>query len=263
MSDTHFNSDFDNTHNHANHHTDNHFGANTMPYHDVLRLQALKKSYNIGQPNEIEVLHGIDLCINNHDFAALIGPSGSGKSTLLNILGLLDQPTSGELYLLGNPTSGMDDARRTALRGSSIGFVFQFHHLIQAFTALDNILMPLMLTHGRPNKYVIQKAHDLLAAVGLEKFAHTKPNQLSGGQQQRVAIARALITDPALLLADEPTGNLDTVTAAEVFELFRKVNRERDCAVLLVTHDPRLSAACDRTINLVDGCIESDTLSVL
>lgn len=235
--------------------------ASVALYQEVLRLEALKKSYNIGQPNEIEVLHGIDLCIHNNDFAALIGPSGSGKSTLLNILGLLDQPSSGELYLLGQPTSNMDDSGRTALRGNSIGFVFQFHHLIQAFSALDNILMPLMLTRGRPDKDAIQKAHDLLAAVGLERFAHTKPNQLSGGQQQRVAIARALVTEPALLLADEPTGNLDTVTAGEIFELFRQVNRERECAVLLVTHDPRLSAACDRTINLVDGRIESDTLN--
>ena len=226
---------------------------------EVLRLEALRKSYNIAQPNEVEVLHGIDLCIERHDFAALFGPSGSGKSTLLNILGLLDKPSSGELYLLGQATSSMDDAGRTALRGNSIGFVFQFHHLIQAFTALDNVLMPLMLTRGKPDKFAIQQARELLAAVGLEKFANRKPNELSGGQQQRVAIARALITEPALLLADEPTGNLDTQTAAEVFELFHKVNRERDCAVLLVTHDPRLSANCDRTINLVDGRIESDS----
>ena len=226
---------------------------------EVLRLEALRKSYNIAQSNEVEVLHGIDLCIERHDFAALIGPSGSGKSTLLNILGLLDKPSSGELYLLGQATSSMDDAGRTALRGNSIGFVFQFHHLIQAFTALDNVLMPLMLTRGKPDKFAIQQARELLAAVGLEKFANRKPNELSGGQQQRVAIARALITEPALLLADEPTGNLDTQTAAEVFELFHKVNRERDCAVLLVTHDPRLSANCYRTINLVDGRIESDS----
>ncbi len=205
------------------------------PSQEVLRLEALRKSYNIGQPNEIEVLHGIDLCIERQDFAALIGPSGSGKSTLLNILGLLDQPSSGELYLLGQPTSAMDDRGRTALRGNSIGFVFQFHHLIQAFTALDNILMPLMMTRGKPGQQGLQRARDLLAAVGLEKFADRKPNELSGGQQQRIAIARALITEPALLLADEPTGNLDTQTAADMFELFRKVHRERDCAVLLVT----------------------------
>ncbi|OTG61662.1 ABC transporter ATP-binding protein [Acinetobacter sp. ANC 3903] len=228
-------------------------------FYEVLRLEALRKSYNIGQPNEVEVLHGIDLCIERQDFAALIGPSGSGKSTLLNILGLLDQPSSGELYLLGQPTSKMDDTERTALRGNSIGFVFQFHHLIQAFTALQNILMPLMLAHGKPDKQATESACELLAAVGLEKFADHKPNELSGGQQQRVAIARALITNPALLLADEPTGNLDTQTAESMFALFRKVHEERDCAVLLVTHDPRLSATCDRTINLVDGLIQSDT----
>ncbi|WP_407408822.1 ABC transporter ATP-binding protein [Acinetobacter sp.] len=228
---------------------------------EVLRLEQLKKSYNIGQPNEIEVLHGIDFTIQRHDFAALIGPSGSGKSTLLNILGLLDQPTSGEIYLLGQPTSQMDDQERTRLRGQSIGFVFQFHHLIQAFSVLENVLMPLMLVHGRPNQQAIERAHYLLEAVGLKDFAKRKASQLSGGQQQRVAIARGLITQPALLLADEPTGNLDSQTASEVFELFREVNAQHECAVLLVTHDPRLSATCDRTINLVDGRIESDTLT--
>ena len=227
---------------------------------EVIRLQALRKSYNVGLPNETEVLHGIDLRIGRSDFAALIGPSGSGKSTLLNLIGLLDKPSSGELYVLGQATRGMDDAGRTALRGNSIGFVFQFHHLIQAFTAIDNVLMPLMLAQGKPDQAALQKARELLAAVGLEKFANSKPNQLSGGQQQRVAIARALITEPALLLADEPTGNLDTRTASEVFELFRRFNRERGCAVLLVTHDPRLSSTCDRTIDLVDGRIVSDTL---
>ncbi len=227
----------------------------------VLKLEALRKSYNIGLPNEAEILHGINLGIGRRDFAALIGPSGSGKSTLLNIIGLLDQPSAGELYLLGQATSKMDDDARTALRGSEIGFVFQFHHLIQAFTALDNILMPLMLKQGKPDKPSLERARGLLAAVGLEKFAETPPNQLSGGQQQRVAIARALVTEPALLLADEPTGNLDTHTAAEIFELFRKFNLEFGCAVLLVTHDPRLSTACDRTINLVDGQIVADGMN--
>jgi lipoprotein-releasing system ATP-binding protein len=227
---------------------------------EVLRLEALRKSYNVGLPNETEVLHGIDLQIGRRDFAALVGPSGSGKSTLLNLIGLLDTPSSGELYLLGKATRAMDDAGRTALRGTSIGFVFQFHHLIQAFNALDNVLMPLMLAQGRPDKAARQQARELLAAVGLEKFADSRPNQLSGGQQQRVAIARALITEPALLLADEPTGNLDTRTATEVFELFRRFNRERGCAVLLVTHDPRLSSTCDRTIDLVDGRIVSDVV---
>ncbi|MDO8693108.1 MAG: ABC transporter ATP-binding protein [Sheuella sp.] len=221
----------------------------------VLSLESLSKSYNIGAPNEVEVLHEINMSVGKKDFSALIGPSGSGKSTLLNIIGLLDQPTSGELYLLGQPTSKMDDEARTALRGNSIGFVFQFHHLIQAFSAIENVLMPLMVTKGKPTKEMLDRARGLLVEVGLEKHLDKKPDSLSGGQQQRVAIARALITRPALLLADEPTGNLDTKTAADIFDLFRKFNQQFDCAVLIVTHDPRLSATCDRTINLVDGRI--------
>jgi lipoprotein-releasing system ATP-binding protein len=225
---------------------------------EVLRLAALKKSYNVGSPTEVEVLHGLDLTLRRRDFAALIGPSGSGKSTLLNLLGLLDTPTSGELYLLGRAVSEMDDEQRTALRAEALGFVFQFHHLMPGFTALENVLMPLMVQQGRPGAGLIERARLLLREVGLEQFATRKPGELSGGQQQRVAIARALIARPALLLADEPTGNLDTKTAADVFELFRRFNREFGCAVLVVTHDPRLSQVCDRTIELVDGIIVSD-----
>ncbi len=224
----------------------------------MLCLQAIRKSYNVGQTTETEVLHGIDMQVGCKEFVSLIGPSGSGKSTLLNLIGLLDTLTSGELFLLGQPTRHMDDASRTALRGSSIGFVFQFHHLIQAFTALENVLMPLMLANGKPDKDSVDRARSLLVEVGLEKFVERKPNQLSGGQQQRVAIARALVTRPALLLADEPTGNLDTRTAADVFSLFRRFNEEFDCAVLLVTHDVALSGACDRQVNLVDGTIAED-----
>jgi lipoprotein-releasing system ATP-binding protein len=228
------------------------------PTQEVLRLQGLRKSYNVGMPTEVEVLHGIDLAIARRDFAALIGASGSGKSTLLNVIGLLDAPTSGELYLLGEPTRSMDDARRTALRGNAIGFVFQFHHLIQAFTALENVMMPLLVAHGKPTPETIERARELLKEVGLESLEDRKPDQLSGGQQQRVAVARALVTRPALLLADEPTGNLDSHSASEVFALFRRFNEKFGCAVLLVTHDPRLSEACDRTLTLQDGCIVSD-----
>lgn len=227
---------------------------------EIMRLEALRKSYNEGQPNEVEVLHGIDLCLHEGDFAALVGPSGSGKSTLLNIMGLLDQPSSGELYLLGQATSAMDDQQRTTLRGQALGFVFQFHHLIPAFSALDNVLLPMMLDRGKPSAAERDHARGLLAAVGLEKFTERRPNQLSGGQQQRVAIARALVNAPALLLADEPTGNLDSQSAADVFQLFRKVQTEHRCAVLIVTHDLRLSAACDRTIQLVDGQIVGSQL---
>jgi lipoprotein-releasing system ATP-binding protein len=226
---------------------------------EVLRLTGLRKSYGVGTAVATEVLHGIDLVLAQDDFAALIGPSGSGKSTLLNLLGLLDTPTDGELHLLGQATSAMDDDARTALRANAIGFVFQFHHLLPAFTAIENVLLPRMLRHGRPQAADVAQATRLLADVGLARFADRKPSELSGGQQQRVAIARALVTRPKLLLADEPTGNLDTATAADVFTLFRRINREYGCAVLVVTHDPRLSGTCDRTIELVDGRIVGDT----
>jgi len=225
---------------------------------EVLRIEDLRKSYNVGKPTETEVLHGLNLCLQRNDFAALVGASGSGKSTLLNLIGLLDRPTSGEIFLLNEPTRNMDDARRTALRGDAIGFVFQFHHLIQAFTVLENVLMPLMVRRGKPTHEQTEYALSLLEQVGLTKMGHRKPDQLSGGQQQRVAVARALINRPALLLADEPTGNLDSKSAAEVFKLFREFNRDFGCAVLLVTHDPRISEQCDRTITLLDGHIESD-----
>lgn len=228
----------------------------------VVLLQGLRKSYNLGRPNETEVLHGIDLQVEAGEFVALVGPSGSGKSTLLNMLGLLDEPTAGELFIKGQATRLLDDTGRTTLRGQALGFVFQFHHLIQAFTALENVLMPWMVTHGKPDATVREQARVLLAEVGLAEFTDKKPGDLSGGQQQRVAIARALMTRPAVLLADEPTGNLDTRTAESIFALLRRFNREFGCAVLIVTHDPRLSAVCDRTITLVDGRIVSDERSV-
>jgi len=227
----------------------------SKPIREIMRLDGIRKSYNLGKPNEVEVLHGIDLTLDDDDFVALVGPSGSGKSTLLNVMGLLDTPTSGELSVLGQATSQMTDQQRTELRSQALGFVFQFHHLISAFSALDNVLIPLMLRSGKPNKQARDHARELLVAVGLEQHLQKKPSELSGGQQQRVAIARALATDPALILADEPTGNLDTQSAEEVFALFRKIQAERHCAVLLVTHDNDLSAKCDRTLNLVDGRI--------
>lgn len=225
---------------------------------EVLRLQGLRKSYNVGTPLEAEILHGLDLQLRRGELAALVGPSGSGKSTLLNVIGLLDALTAGELFMLGAPTSKMDDEARTHLRNATIGFVFQFHHLITAFSVLENVLMPLTIRGGKVSPAQVDRARGLLRDVGLERFADKKPNAISGGQQQRVAIARALVTEPALLLADEPTGNLDTHTAGDVFELFRRFNREIGCAVLVVTHDPRLSASCERTISLVDGNIVSD-----
>ncbi len=238
--------------------------AGVVPDHDqqqeVLRLAGVKKSYNVGLPTEVEVLHGLDLRLQRSDFTALVGTSGSGKSTLLNLIGLLDTPTHGDIHLLGEGTRAMDDLRRTAIRRSAIGFVFQFHHLIQAFTALENVLMPLMVASGKPTQAQRDIGLGLLRDVGLEGLGERKPDQLSGGQQQRVAVARALVNRPALLLADEPTGNLDSKSAEDVFALFRTFNCEFGCAVLLVTHDSRLSSQCDRTVTLVDGWITGDTV---
>ena len=225
----------------------------------ILRLEGIRKSYGIGTPVETEVLHGIDLVLEAGEFAALIGPSGSGKSTLLNIIGLLERPSSGRLFIQGRETGALADSGLTALRGRSIGFVFQFHHLIPAFNALENVLMPRLIDQGRRTPDMDREARALLDAVGLAAAADKKPSELSGGMQQRVAIARALSMNAPLVLADEPTGNLDTHTADEVFELLRRFNREQHTALLLVTHDPRLAARCDRRIELVDGSIVSDT----
>jgi len=206
----------------------------------------------------VEVLHGVNMRVLGGELTALIGPSGSGKSTLLNLLGLLDRPSSGTIRIDGVSTSEMDDAARTRLRGEKIGFVFQFHHLLPAFTALENVYLPAMAKRGRKNREMEARAESLLAEVNLAEFAHRKANELSGGQQQRTAIARALIMDPPLLLADEPTGNLDTTTSDRVFELFRKILLERGNAALLVTHDPRLAERADRILTLVDGRIVDD-----
>jgi lipoprotein-releasing system ATP-binding protein len=224
----------------------------------VLRLDGVRKRYNVGLPSEIEVLHGLGFELRRGEFAALIGPSGSGKTTLLNLLGQLDSPTEGEIELLGQPTRTLDDDTRTRLRGEAIGFVFQFHHLLPAFTALENVMMPRLAREGRPTPALVAEAKELLDAVGLGALADRTPMALSGGQQQRVAIVRALMARPALLLADEPTGNLDTQTADEVFALLRRLHAERGFAVLVVTHDPRLADRCDRVIELVDGRIVSD-----
>jgi len=220
----------------------------------VLVLEGVVKTYGEGE-RALEVLHGIDLEVRAGELACLIGPSGSGKSTLLNLLGLLDRPTRGRVHLTGVDTTDLDDAERTRLRNRALGFVFQFHHLVSALTAEENVRMPLALATGRMSASLRPRALELLDAVGLLDRADSPAGQLSGGQQQRVAIARALVASPALVLADEPTGNLDTRTADQVFELFRRFHRERGTAFLIVTHDPRLAARCDRTIELVDGAI--------
>jgi len=232
--------------------------ADTTPPAEVLRLEGIRKSFNPGTPLEVEVLHGIDLVLRRGEFCALIGPSGSGKSTLLNLIGLLDRPTAGRLIIEGHDTRALDDAALTHLRGHSIGFVFQYHHLIGAFTAAENVMMPLLLDHGRADDRMRPAAEALLERVGLLPWKDNRVGNLSGGQQQRVAIARALAMNPGLVLADEPTGNLDTKSADGVFALMREVNLAHGTAFLIVTHDPRLARRCDRIIEVVDGRIVAD-----
>jgi lipoprotein-releasing system ATP-binding protein len=233
-----------------------------MSANGVLRLDAVRKSYAVGTSAALEVLHGIDLSLDEGEFTALIGPSGSGKSTLLNVIGLLDRPTSGEVWIAGTRSAALDEASRTRLRGRTIGFVFQYHYLLTEFTALENVMMPMMAARGRPDRAMRETAETLLAQVGLAERQHHMANDLSGGQQQRVAIARALAMSPALVLADEPSGNLDTQSADAVFDLLRKVNEERKTTFLIVTHDPRLAKRCDRIVELVDGRIVDDRPNV-
>ena len=224
----------------------------------LIELSDIRKTYNAGRPNEAEVLHGLSLQIARGEFVALIGPSGSGKSTLLNIVGLLERATAGSYRVQGEEVSGMDDAGLTQRRRSTLGFVFQFHHLLPAFSALENVTLPGLMRDGRVSAALNERARMLLAAVGLGAAMAKRPGELSGGMQQRVAIARALVLSPPLVLADEPTGNLDRASSDEVFVLLREMHAKLGTSFIVVTHDPRLAARCDRLIELVDGRIERD-----
>jgi lipoprotein-releasing system ATP-binding protein len=224
----------------------------------IIDLRDIRKTYNAGTPVALEVLHGIDIAVRAAEFACLIGPSGSGKSTLLNLIGLLEWPTAGSYHLNGRPIAQANDDERTRARLETLGFVFQFHHLLPAFSALENVMLPGLMRYGAHTAEQRRNATELLTAVGLGDALHKRPNELSGGMQQRVAIARSLALAPPLVLADEPTGNLDTRTADGVFELMRRFNETKGTAFLVVTHDPRLAARCDRVIELRDGAVVSD-----
>jgi lipoprotein-releasing system ATP-binding protein len=211
----------------------------------LVELRGVAKDY--GTRVVTRALNGVDLVIQPGEFAALMGPSGSGKSTLLNLLGLLDRATEGSIRLAGQETTTLDDEGRTRFRGDTIGFVFQFHYLLPAFTALENVMLPGMARWGKATEPMRQSARELLGA---------------GGQQQRVAIARALANRPRIVLADEPTGNLDTRSGLQVFDLMRRVNEEQGITFLIVTHDERLARRCDRIVEIVDGRIASDQPNV-
>ncbi len=202
------------------------------------------------------LVRDIDLKIMPGEFVAVIGPSGSGKSSLLYLLGLLDVPTSGEVLVQGRATSRLDEMARARLRLELLGFVFQFHFLLPEFSALDNVMLPMRALARLDEPQRRQRATRLLHSLGLEGHTHKRPGQLSGGQRQRVAIARALANDPMVLLADEPTGNLDTHSSEQVLEIFRKLVDETGRAIIIVTHDLDLAARTDRQVRLVDGRIE-------
>ena len=223
----------------------------------VLHLENVRKSYISGE-EELEVLHGINLTLQRGEFSALIGPSGSGKSTLLNLIGLLDRPSTGKLFINGEETSQLAEAAITRLRGQRIGFVFQHHLLIPAFTALENVMMPLLVDRGRPDATMRARAAELLEDVGLADRQNHLASKLSGGQQQRVAIARAIVANPSLLLADEPTGNLDSERSVEIMRLITELNKE-GLTIVMVTHEPDMAAYASRIIRFVDGNIAEDS----
>jgi putative ABC transport system ATP-binding protein len=221
----------------------------------MIELRGLEKTYHTGGV-DTPVLHGIDLTIEEGEFVALMGPSGTGKSTLMNILGLLDRPTGGTYRLAGQDLTSLDDNALSAIRNRRLGFVFQLFHLLPRVSVLQNVLLPFLYTEPYPPD-ARDRAVALLQSVGLGERMNFKPNTLSGGQQQRVAIARALVNEPAVILADEPTGNLDSVSTNEILEIFDKIHQQGR-TIVLVTHEPDVAAHASRVVTLKDGTVASD-----
>jgi len=218
---------------------------------DVIRAEGLGKTYAEGSLHT-QVFDGLDIAVSKGETVAILGASGAGKSTLLHLLGGLDVPSAGEVYVAGQKMSALSDAARGRLRNKALGFVYQFHHLLPEFTALENVMMPVLLA-GRPTAEAMQRAQTLLENVGLGHRLQHKPGELSGGERQRAAVARALVNTPACVLGDEPTGNLDEKTAATVFAQMLELNRAQGTSLVLVTHDRRLARRLDRVLELHEG----------
>ena len=218
----------------------------------VLELRDLRKSYNSGKPNQIDVLADAQMTLKEREIVALVAPSGAGKSTLLHIAGLLDTPDSGDVVLRGEMLNVKSDARLTIVRRRDIGFIYQFHHLLPEFSAAENIMIPQM-ADGVSRSKAYERAGELLSKMGLGNRANHRPAELSGGEQQRVAFCRALANEPSILLADEPTGNLDQTTSHQVFDILLSVVRETRLAALIATHNPDIAERMDRTIRLSEG----------
>lgn len=225
---------------------------------NVIDMQGIIKRYYVGQPNELEILHGIDLSVNRGEFVSIVGESGSGKSTLMNMIGALDRPTEGTYFLDGRDISKMDDEQLSDIRNQQIGFVFQNFCLIPRMSAVKNVEIPLMYANISPKKRRA-RAMELLELVGMEDRANHKPNELSGGQNQRVAIARAMANDPDILLADEPTGALDSKTGHLVMDIFHKLHTQQNKTIILITHSQELAQETQRIVTISDGMIVSDT----
>ena len=221
-------------------------------------MHNIVKKFYIGLPNELEILHGMDLEINEGEFTAIVGPSGSGKSTLMNIIGALDRPTSGIYELNGTDISELDDSELSDIRNKEIGFVFQNFNLISRTNAIENVELP-MLYAGIGRKERRKRAEELLDIVGMSDRADHNPNELSGGQKQRIAIARAMANSPSILLADEPTGALDSATGRMVMDIFHRLNKEEHKTIVLITHSNELAAETDRILTINDGRIVSDS----
>ena len=224
----------------------------------VIDLKNIVKKYYLGQPNELEILHGINLKVNEGEFVAIVGESGSGKSTLMNMIGALDRPTDGEYLLDGEDISSLSDAELSEIRNKKIGFVFQNFCLIPRTSALKNVEVPMMYA-GVPRKERVKRAMEMLEMVGMDDRASHKPNELSGGQNQRVAIARAMVNNPSIILADEPTGALDSKTGRLVMDIFHKLHKEQHKTIVLITHSQELAKETERIITISDGNIINDS----